>query len=209
MNNSVAEIKERLDKLKNEAVDIALIEGKKIGIGLAAVIKRRVLNKGISADGSPFSKYSDKGVPYLVYKNAFARVPSAYENIKSKVESLKKRKKIGGKKNEFTEDSDYFITYKDWREANRLNTSRKNFEFTGDMWANFGTSESVDVEKLSNNMVRITLKGGSEDSQNKIDWNSKREGKSIIEPTDDELNDAKNDFIESLSNELQLLINVG
>ena len=164
MSNNVAEIKERLDKLKNEAVDIALIEGKKIGIGLAAVIKRRVLNKGISANNTLFSPYSDGYKKYLA------------------------------KKNRGTKNGLEFV---------------KNFEFTGDMWANFGTSESVDVKKLSNNIVRITLKGGSEDSQNKIDWNSKREGKSIIEPTDDELNDAKNDFIESLSNELQLLINVG
>lgn len=164
MSNNVAEIKERLDKLKNEAVDIALIEGKKIGIGLAAVIKRRVLNKGISANNTLFSPYSDKYKKYLA------------------------------KKNRGTKNGLEFV---------------KNFEFTGDMWANFGTPESVDVKKLSNNIVRITLKGGSEDSQNKIDWNSEREEKSIIEPTDDELNDAKNDFIESLSNELQLLINVG
>jgi len=80
----------------------------------------------------------------------------------------------------------------------------KNFELTGQMWANFGTSESVDVEK-NGNIIKVTLKGGNSDSQNKIDWNSNREKKSIIEPTEEELKQANEDFNNEL---IKILFNV-
>lgn len=196
----------KLEAAKRDLLQVAKVEATKVAFDLAASIKHRVEDKGLDANGSKFSGYSDKGVPYFLYKNAYARVPSAYTKIEAKVKSLKQKKTIGGQKNEFTKDSDFFISYKDWREANNLKTDKKNFEFSGDMWANFGTAAGVDIQ-ASGNIVKITLAGGTQDAQNKIDWNSSQEGQSIIEASVKEINQAKQDLYAAINKHLQLTLN--
>lgn len=122
--------------------------------------------------------------------------------------TIKKRVLENGLSSNRTLFSPYSEGYKKYLTKKNRDTKSglkfvKNFELTGQMWANFGTSESVVVEK-NGNIIKVTIKGGNSDSQNKIDWNSSREKKSIIEPTEDELKQAMQDFNDGL---IKMLLN--
>ena len=95
--------------------------------------------------------------------------------------------------------SPYSPEYKKFREKKNRNTGFKSFEFTGSMFRGF---QVIAVQRTSTG-VRITIGGSNQDSADKIEWNSKREKKSIIKPTRKELEFAQN----SLNNWLKSIVN--
>ena len=149
----------------------------------------------------------------LLSKIQFEAIDSSYILAKQigidLAATIKKRVLESGLNSNRTLFSPYSDNYKKYLTKKNRDTKSglkfvKNFELTGQMWANFGTSESVIVEK-NGNIIKVTLKGGNSDSKNKIDWNSSREKKSIIEPTEEELKQAREDFNNEL---IKILFNV-
>ena len=134
------------------------------GNDLVALITNRVVQRGETADGGSFSPYSTPEVPAFFFANK-SRTTSANTAIKQKA----------GKKET--------ISYKEFRAINNLNTSPKNFEFSGEMWRGFGVTQI----QRSPNGVTLSIGGKIKASEDRITWNSKQEGKSIIRPSKKEL----------------------
>lgn len=76
--------------------------------------------------------------------------------------------------------------YKRKRSEKGLQTAYKDYSFTREMWSGFGITTRENL--------KVTLGGKTRASQDKINWNSKRE--IIINPNDDELKDLVG-FVES------------
>jgi hypothetical protein len=73
----------------------------------------------------------------------------------------------------------YSEKYKKKREKRGMQTAYKNFTFEGFMWRDFG------IKKAEKN--KVILGGKTEDGQDKIYWNSQREKKNIIQPSQEEI----------------------
>lgn len=73
--------------------------------------------------------------------------------------------------------------YAQLRQLEGYSNTRKSFEFTTQMWRGFGVKRI----KKSTNEITVTLGGRNIESQNKIDWNSQREGVNIVNISDKEL----------------------
>ena len=86
------------------------------------------------------------------------------------------------------------ISYKQFREINNLETSKKNFEFTGEMWKNYGIVRS----SIGGGIANISLGGLTSAAENKLIANSTREGLDITDPNQHEIDFLKesiNDWI--------------
>lgn len=130
---------------------------------LAALVTNRVVQKGENFRGGSFSRYSSKTVAAWRFWGQ-----SRTQAAEKKVRSLSRAKGA--------------LSYKEFRELNNLNSTKKNFEFTGEMWRKFG----IVKEKKTSTGFRISLGGTTPGAQNKIDENSEREGISIIEANENE-----------------------
>mgnify|MGYP001025859369 CR=1 FL=1 len=134
------------------------------GANLCADIADRVINDGRGADGGKFSPYSTKEVPAFWY---IGRSLNAGGEAKVKAAAKKKEG----------------VSYKDFREFNNRPTDKKNFSFSNDMWRGFGVKEV----KYSGGVYTLEIGGQNAESQDKIDWMSGQEGRSIIAPSKVEL----------------------
>lgn len=132
-------------------------------LDLVAMVTNRVVQDGKDYRGQSFSAYSDIKI-------------EAKEFIgKSRVASVDKKIREMAKKNQL-------ISYKEFRQMNNLEISKKNFEFTGEMWRKFGLL-SFTVNGYS---FKISIGGTTAEAQRKIDENSYSENESIIEATQEE-----------------------
>jgi len=73
--------------------------------------------------------------------------------------------------------------YKQLRRLDGLQTAHKDFTYSSIMWNSYGVKRTVN----SKGEVVVTIGGKTQDSQDRINWNSKREGVEIINISDQEL----------------------
>ena len=147
-------------RIESELPQQAEIAGK----DLVALITHRVVQSGKSADGALFSPYSTVPVSAQRYFGK-SRTSSAESTIRRKAEKGER------------------VSYRDFRAINNLNTSPKNFEFTGQMWRGFGV---LSVQRTSTGAV-VEIGGTNSDSEMKMQDNTQRERKSIIAPSAQEI----------------------
>ena len=142
----------------------------KAGFDIAATVSERVIQKSIGGDGSHFSAYSTR--PML----------TSGTTVKSKrVWSGKKDKKwvtvkSGGK------NVHLFILEGGYAEMRRLegfSNRYKNFWFTSEMWRKFGLKEAT----KGSQGFKLVFAGMTAEAQMKMDQNSAREGKNILDMT--------------------------
>jgi hypothetical protein len=149
---------------------------------LASGVALRVVNEGKNAKGGQFSDYSDK---------------------KYYASSFKGKNRSGGADARLTAlGRGAKIDYAEYRRLNNLNGSPKNFEFTGDMWRNFGVMNFIN----SGLSVTANIGGLTENAGDKISGNSKREGYDIAAASEKEELEVKADlekWIEGLINKIQ------
>lgn len=126
---------------------------------LCADISDRVINKGVGADGSPFSPYSTKPVPAFWY---YGKSVNAGGEAKVRAK---------GKKGEG-------VSYRDFREYNGRQVSKKDFSFTNAMWRGFGVKSA----QFTGGAYIVTIGGKTADSADKIAWMGGQERRSIIAP---------------------------
>lgn len=151
-----------LDFLDNE---LPVLAEQVLATDLVALITNRVVQRGETYLGGKFKPYSRRTVAAYRFWGK-----SRNQAAEKKVRALA-RARAG-------------ITYADFRSLNNLETSVKNFEFTGEMWRLFG----IRAVQRSSRTTRIQIGGTTAASQKKIDENSSREGISIIEPSQSEVN---------------------
>ena len=161
---TIAELSQRIDRAVQRLDNEIEAQAAKAGADLVALITLRVVQSGKSADGAPFSPYSTTELPAFFY---FNRSRSA--GAESKVRAKAKKKEP--------------ISYREFRQINNLNPAPKNFEFTGEMWRNFGV---LRVQRTPAGAT-LTIGGRTPAAAEKIDWNSEREKRSIIQPSPQEI----------------------
>lgn len=140
-------------------------------------IEHRVTTTGVAADGRKFSPYSTKpfwttgrmGKSDRLRKWAFSNENVKWMTVKYGDKNIHLFQVPGG--------------YKQARQIEGLETSFKNFEFSGQMWRMFGVKRSA----TSKNNVRVWIGGRTRRSQRLINENSKRENKPIIDMSKKEI----------------------
>lgn len=145
-------------------------------MALSAAIRNRVEQTGIAADGSKFTPYSTK--PMLAGAKTFTGV-TAFNRIAGTKEKRAALEWVTVSRGGTTYR--LFVIpngYKQVRELEGRQVAHKSFNRTGFMWQGFG------IKGAQNK--RVVIGGKSQDSQNKINWNSAREKQNIIEASDRE-----------------------
>lgn len=89
--------------------------------------------------------------------------------------------------------------YAQLRRLEGFTNARKSFEFTTQMWRGFGVKRT----SITQNQIIITLGGKNLEAQKKIDYNSQREGVSIINISDKELKE----LAKMVDKEIQKYVN--
>lgn len=159
------ELRQRIEKAKTALLNALLPEGGKAGADFAALVEDRVVSKGERSDGGKFSSYSTKPVPAYFY---FGRSRNA--SGERQVRAAAKNKQG--------------VSYRDFRTFNGLNTGFKNFQFTGEMWQNFGVRN---VQVIGKGLVRIEIGGKNERSKKLLGYHSDRENSNLSEPSQNEI----------------------
>lgn len=161
---TISDLQQRLERISARLDSEIEAQAAIAGNDLVALIIQRVVQTGKSADGAQFTPYSDIPVPAFFY---YGRSRNA--GGEAKVRAAGKKKKP--------------ISYKEFRAINNLNTTPKNFEFTGSMWRGFGVLQA----RRTPTGATVTIGGRNPDSENKIGWNTEQEGESIIKPSKQEI----------------------
>ncbi len=157
---SADELQAKIQRIIQRIDSEITVEAAKAGADMAALITDRVVQTGKDSGGNAFSPYSTVPVPAFLYFNK-SRSGAGEARVRAKA---KKKEKI---------------SYRDFRVLNNLNPSPKNFEFTGEMWRGFGVTKT---EKTPNG-AKVTIGGRTPPSERKLDLNTKREKKDIVEPS--------------------------
>lgn len=160
---TVQEFNTRINQIEQRLLNLS-DEITREGANLCADIADRVINEGKGADGSKFSPYSTKPVPAFWYVGR-----SLNAGGEAKVKAAAKKKQG--------------VSYKDFREFNNRPTDKKNFSFSNDMWRGFG----VKNVSFAGGVYTLEIGGQNAESQDKIDWMSGQEGRSIVAPSKAEL----------------------
>lgn len=161
---TITELSDRIDRALARIDTELQAQGQKAGLDLVALVTNRVIQRGETADGGRFSNYSETQVPAFFYFGR-SRNQSGEQTVRK---AAKDRKPL---------------SYSEFRRANSLEVGFKNFEFTGAMFRGFG----VQGVETSPDGVTVVIGGTNSDSAQKIEWLSQQEGRSIIQPSPDEL----------------------
>ena len=178
LDETIRRLKEFRKKLSTDFVKDL---GKVVGVDTVSQIEMRVRDRQKKADGQLFSRYSTS--PMLTSGTTIKskRVWQALASSKTKRRSLDwVTIKKGGKNIHLFELKG---GYAQLRKLEGFGNARKSFEFTGEMWRKFGVKKTT----MGSGVITFTLGGKTTAAQDKIDWNSEREGVNIIEPGKEEV----------------------
>lgn len=161
---------QQIDALKERILAELPAQAKTAGADLAALVKNRVVQTGINAEGQAFSPYSEREVPAYLY---FGRSRSQQGETRVRA----KAKKREG------------VSYREFRELNNLNTDKKNFEFTGEMW------RGVEVQESRQGRVSVVvITGGSSAVKDKLRYATEQEKINILKPSKEEVRVIQNNL---------------
>jgi len=130
---------------------------------LVEKISTRVITEQENANNQKFDGYSQTKLPAFFYYSSARRVRKGLNEVKAAAKAGEK------------------LSYADFRQLLGFSNASKNFELSGEMWAGFGI---ISVDESTETLV---IGGRNKGSQEKIAWNSQREGISIIAATDNEI----------------------
>jgi hypothetical protein len=167
LSDLVARLERAEQRVQSELQGIAV----KAANDLVGLVTLRVVNEKLNADNQPFSPYSTTPVPAYLYfgKGRTSSSDRAVSALSKKRES---------------------ISYKQFREINNLESDRKNFEFTGEMFRKFEVVRSGQ----QGNTAFAEVGGSTPAAQNKMNWTSQQEGRSVIEWSDSEIQSVQTIF---------------
>jgi len=188
----------RFEKLRQMvAKEMPTFIEQRVAHSAAEYIRLRVTQQGKNYLGGSFKPYSKK--PMLT-SGTTAKGKNVWRAMGSKSTRARGLNwvtiKRGGKNIHLFELKG---GYAQLRRLEGLQSSHKDFEFTLQMWRNFGVTRKTTTQ----NEVIVTLKGKNPEAQKKINENSKRENISIIGLSDIELKK----LAKMVDKELQRYIN--
>ena len=163
--SNTSELIQGIRKAKAELLSNLLPQATITGADAAALVENRIVSKGERADGGKFSPYSTKGVAAFRY---FGRSRNAAGERAVRDAAKKKQE----------------VSYQDFRRLNGLNTSVKNFQFTGEMWQGFGV---VDIRVVSPGIAEVTIGGTNARTAFLLKAHAEREGASLTGNSKSEL----------------------
>lgn len=118
----------------------------RMALDATAMIKDRIINTGIKANGASLGRYSTNETPLFFYKNGKLQAP--FSNPLNKAgekfyldvvkENNSRRKKNGG-----TGEPPRGISYEQWREANNRPTDHITLSFSGDTMRDIGVTKQI------------------------------------------------------------------
>ena len=132
---------------------------------LYAQIQNRVIQRGETAGGGKFPPYSTRQIPKRFW----------YGKGRNSTANMRIRNAKGN------------LSYTDIRRFSNLQTRHRDFYFTGDMWR--GTGVQVQRRLLRSTVVRIA--GRTPTAIYRLEKNSEREGRNILEPSQAEIDAVK------------------
>lgn len=159
------EYRKGLQLAKAEILASVQVESERVGADAAALVEDRIVLTGKKADGSSFSPYSTKPVAAFRY---FGKS----RNNTGEVKVRSAAKKGQG------------VSYRDFRAFNGLNTTPKNFQFTGEMWQGFGV---VSVVQIGTGVVQVEIGGKNQRSKLLLSKHSDREKTLLSKPSEQEI----------------------
>lgn len=151
--------------------------GPVVGVDFVNLIELRVRDTQKDSKGHHFSRYSTR--PMLTSGKTLKskrRVWDAIPDDEKKWVTIKR----GGKNIHLFELKG---GYAQLRKIEGFSNRYKSFDFTTEMWRKFGVKST----KIANKIITFIIGGKTTASQDKINWNSEREGKNIIEPNKEEM----------------------
>lgn len=179
--SDTSELIQGIRKARTELISNLIPQATITGADAAALVENRIVSKGERADGGKFSPYSTKGVAAFRY---FGRSRNAAGERAVRDAAKKKQQ----------------VSYQDFRRLNGLNTSVKNFQFTGEMWQGMGV---VDVRIISQGVAEVTIGGKNTRTTFLLKVHAEREGASLTENSKSELaliTDALNERLSRILN---------
>ena len=173
---TVDETIKRIEKLRRAlSKDLVRDIAKMVSQDVVSMIEKRVRDQQKDSKGVSFGSYSRKPMLTSGETVKSRRVWNAVAGSKKKRSDLNwVTIKKGGKNIRLFELKG---GYAELRRLEGFSNANKSFEFTGEMWRKFGVVRTT----VTGNGITITLGGKTDAAQNKIDWNSEREGRSIID----------------------------
>ena len=135
-----------------------------VKLDLLALVKNRIVQRGEDYQGAPFTPYSTTPVPAWFYLGK-SRTGSANNAVQ----------RLAASKG--------FLSYKEFRQLNGLNTGIKNFEFTGEMLR----SIEVETREVQPGVARAVIAAGNQAAANKLRWSSEQEGVNLLMPSTAEI----------------------
>ena len=138
---------------------------------LRALVRDRVQNDKVKADGQPFGQYSQAVVPYWYYKDKESNVSNAAQKLLNTV--------------------GYFASYADFREVNNVQAGDIDLTLTGQMWA----STTVIEGDISDGQATAIIQFTGESNKLKAGYHGDRFG-NILAASDEEVNAAIESYRE-------------
>jgi hypothetical protein len=142
-----------------------------------ALVANRVQNKGINADGEPFSSYSQTPMAWWFLDSTKFQSPNKIEKFKDRA-----RKETAKAKKDGKPVSSEFVSYAGLRKFYGLVTTVKNFTFSGVMFSSIHPS----VTKKTLTSVTVSIASKDDFNQGLINKHSSKEKISIIALNDQE-----------------------
>lgn len=164
LDQYINNLEQFLNVVQNE-LPVIMTEG---ATTMKTQIQDRIQERGLDDQNNPLkygsgNPYSEKDIPAFFYKNAETLNAGASKYVDDQIEEGEG------------------ISYKDWREANNLQTDHVDLTFSGRMWQNIGLT-SV---KSGQNIAIVTISGKTTEAEDKAFFNSIRYG-DILTPNQEE-----------------------
>jgi len=184
---SLEETIRRLKEFRKKfSTDFVRDLGKVVGVDMVSEIEMRVRDRQRKADNQLFGRYSTNPMLTSGTTVKSRRVWQKMASSKTKRRELDwVTIKKGGKNIHLFELKG---GYAQLRKLEGFSNARKSFEFTGEMWRKFGVTNTT----VGNGVITFILGGKTTVAQDKINWNSEREGVVIIEPCKTEIQNLQN-----------------
>ena len=151
---------ERLRLVANELQANREAESVQIGREAMALVRRRIHNDKVDAQGNSFGKYSQALVPKQFF---YGKSLSAAADNKVR-------------------NRGYRMSYEEFREDNNLETDAKDYTFSGEMLRNTGVS---DVQNTANTTT-VSIGGTTSRSKELIGYHTERDG-NILQLSEEEI----------------------
>lgn len=171
---SLLDLVARIELIKQELESTREEESVRIANDMFSVTRLRIQQEREDSTGSKFGNYS------------VALVPRWYGEAKALSAGAKQRIRGG----------DYFQSYKDFREADGLQTEALDFTRTGQMFQQSGVTE---IENTTNTTI-VKIGGQTEYAKRILGYHNERFG-NILQPNEEEVQlvvDAQRERIEEL-----------